>query len=390
MAKSLVGIQVLEKVAGWKMIAERTNETEEAVQTGEAKPAEFRIYRNDEMGVEIHVRRSLVKEGLDFLPGMVKDVETGKDLWNFFTEKESGFKGLGHLLAINGEVVIGLDEWGNLKKVVPIADLCKQKTVVVDGVSKTVGGRGVLATVQLKHSVAEALSSDQGRSIKAFITDAERTVMRKLDDARKAGEERERRAKETARRDRIAKIKARQQISGVVVEGGRGSRWATPVTEDEWMSFGTSDGMVAIVSGFTEDGKPIVPEDGVVEAFFIQYCKGGGGKPEKKARVMIRLRGYGEQPEPAKETSVSAPTLVKLETVFIEVSKDQAKSLGIDFGFQEVSLTDADGLSTLRKAGLNSGALVAISATDGSNRIQVEKFVDGRTQTLGLFEPIMM
>lgn len=390
MAKSLVGIQVLENVAGWKMIAQRTNETEESVQTGETKPAEFRIYRNDALGVEIHVRRSLVKEGLDFLPGMVKDIETGRDLWNFFAEKESGFKGLGHLLAINGEVVIGLDEWGNLKKVIPIADLPKQKTVVVDGVSKTVGGRGVIATVNLKHVCAEALSSDQGRSIKAFITDAERKVIRKLEDARKDRENRERLARETARRERIAKMKARQQISGIVVEGGRGSRWATPITEDEWQSFGTDDGMVAIVSGFGEDGKPIVPEDGIVEAFFIQYRKGGGGKPEKKARVMIRLRGYGEQTESAKETNISTPTLVKLETVFIEVSREQAKSLGIDSGFQEVSLTDAEGISILRKAGLNSGALVAISATDGSDRIQVEKFVDGQTQTLGLFEPIMM
>ncbi|OGD68099.1 hypothetical protein A2996_03260 [Candidatus Campbellbacteria bacterium RIFCSPLOWO2_01_FULL_34_15] len=386
MAKSLVGIQVLESLTGWKMIAERTNETEEAVQTGQAKPAEFRIYRNDEMGLEIHVRRSLVKEGLDFLPGMVKDVETGKDLWSFFQEQS---KGLGHLLAINDEVVIGLEEWGDLKKVIPVADLKKQKTVVVDGVSKIVGGRGVLATVDLKHSVAEALSADQGRSIKANITDAERAVMRKLSDARKASEERERLARETARRERIAKIKSRQQISGMVVENGRGSRWAIPVTEDEWMSFGTDDGMVAIVAGFGEDGKPIVPEDGVVEAFFIQYRKGGGGRPEKKAQVKIRLRGY-EQAEPVKEASVSAPTLVKLETVFIEVSKDQAKSLGIDSGFQEVSLTDAEGISTLRKAGLNSGALVAISATDGSDRIQVEKFVDGQTQTLGLFNPITM
>lgn len=387
MAKSLVGIQVLENVVGWKMIAQRTNETEEAVQTGQTKPAEFRIYRNGDLGVEIHVRRSLVKEGLDFLPGMVKDIETGRDLWSFFQEQS---KGLGHLLAIDGEVVIGLEEWGDLKKVIPVADLRKQKIVVVDGVSKTVGGRGVLATVQLKHSAAEALSSDQGRSIKAIITDDERTVMRKLYDARKAHDERERLARETARRERIAKMKARQQISGVVVEGGRGSRWATPVTEEEWPSFGTNDGMVAIVTGFGEDGKPIVPEDGIVEAFFLQYRKGGGGRPEKKARVMIRLRGYGEQAEPAKETAVSAPTLVKLETVFIDVSNEQAKALGIDAGFQEVSLTDSDGLSTLRKAGLNSGALVAISATDGSDRIQVEKFVDGNTQTLGLFEPIMM
>jgi hypothetical protein len=317
---------------------------------------------------------------------MVKEIETGRDIWNFFQEK---FKGLGHLVAVDGEVVIALADWEGLKKVVPLADLRKQKTVVVEGVTKVVGGRGFLATINPKHTIAKILSDDQGRSIKAIITDAERAVISKLDDARKANEERERLARETARRERITKIKVRQQISGVVVENGKGSRWATPVTEEEWPSFGASDGMVAIVSGFAEDGKPIVPEDGIVEAFFLHYRKGGGGKPQKKACVKIRLRGYSES-EPTNETFVSAPTLAKLETVFIEVSREQAKNLGIDAGFQEVSLTDTEGISALRKTGLNSGALVAISSTDGSDRIQVEKFVDGRTQTIGLFDPIIM
>lgn len=355
MKKAIIGIKALESI-GSKLLSSEMNEF-----------AEFRIYDVPDSGISIQIRRSLAKPNLDFLPAIVKDSE-GKILWGFAAEN---FKGLGRLLVVDGELVIALTDWTHVRKVIPVNDLPKVKIVKVGEGTKIVGGRGIQAIINLKHAVAEAFR------LKADITDGERDFLAKIRQAKDYREAEKSAEREEARRKRIAEIMARDQISGFP-ENGK-CRFGVPVLEDEWRMLPVTTGGVVLVSGFSENGEPL---GDTATAFFIGRSK---GQPVQEAKVEIKLRGRGRFDHKPKQTQTT-PTVAlnSFEEILFEISE---KKEDLVPGFYEAILTDTLGFSSLKKSGLNSGALIALPSPNGDEgMVQVEKMTGGGSTTLGIFK----
>ena len=329
--------------------------------------ARYRIYHDADSGLSIHVRKAnnAPKNG-EFLPGLVKDGE-GKTLWAFAQEN---FSGLGRIVVVKGEPIIALVTRTTLCKVIPVRDIPKTKEVVVGNTVKIVGGQGVQQMVMLKHYVAEALGCQ------AKVSEQEKTLLAKIRHAEETRLAREKAKKEEERRKRVAEILDRPSISGYP-ESGK-CRFGTPVLEDEWQMLDVGTGVI-LVSEFSDSGDPVGNE---AIAFFTGRDK--GGRPEKKAEIKISLRRVKEEEKPKQKEQGERIEISSCEEILFEVEEDR-KEIGA--GFYEAILTDSHGLSILKKAGLNSGTLVAIPDSSGSqeDRVQVIKMSDDGAKTLGIF-----
>lgn len=279
---------------------------------------------------------------------LAKVSSQGKKFWDF---KSEGFIGIGLLAKVGEQVVIALigkGREGRVERVIPLAYLIPNKKA------------------DLRHQAALKVGAGVFLGRKVMFSAAEE-VVRKA-DARRAAEEAEakrkenEKARETARKERLAKILARKEIMGFTATGQR--RHGLPIVEGEWQSLegGTHVVLVERIDEVGKIGK-------LLEAF--QVIKERGRNPQKGFVVPVT-----PLPQAASEKPTSAAAA---RTIVIE--RDGKV-------YEVILFSSMDDIRTARAvAGLNGGVYVAVDQKLPSGKVEVYAVHKDRIDTIGLFVP---
>lgn len=279
----------------------------------------------------------------NFLVSEVQSV-ANKPLWKFQDEK---YEGLGLLAKVGDAIVIalvGFGKSGKVERVIPLRNLLNAEQA------------DLRTMIQLKIGAANFLKRDHA------LTTAE-SIVHRIDDERRraereATEKAAAEAREKAREERLKTLLARGQVTCYTADGKK--RYGIPVLANEWMSC-TPGTFVVLVDSIDESGKI----GNVIEAF--QVVKERGKNPKKGSPAPVTL----VQPE------VKKPVVVQP----IRTAVCERESL-----VYEVRLyASQEQILAAQKAGLNSGALVAVDSKDKDGKIAVQAVHRDRIEAKGKF-----
>ncbi|MBM3261297.1 DUF2058 domain-containing protein [Candidatus Kaiserbacteria bacterium] len=284
--------------------------------------------------------RSKAFQDRPFLVASIAD-DKGEELWTF---KKENFHGVGLLAKADEAVVVALCGSGSgaVERVIPLSSLSGSKQ------------HDLRVTIDLKRAAADFLKK------KVKLTEIEQKLF-DFDEARRREDEEARQAveaevRQAARQERIKAIRSRSAIVVYAADGKKLS--GIPVTEKEWSSLGNGAYAVIVDDPIGADGKI-----GDAREWF-RVVKEHGRNPQRYGVKPVTT----QCPEAAK-VSVTKPMRIS----FIDTAKG---------AFEVLLFASTDAIRAAAKAGLNTGAYVAVVAQQG-DQVEVYTLRDEMMKSAG-------
>jgi hypothetical protein len=301
------------------------------------------------------------KQDGDFLPASI--YRESKLVWNFQSEEFSGLArfvkvGLRTGEKVSDEYVIAFlkDQGKLLSRILPVADLVGvvEVTLKSTGKKRQVGGKNKKDLLKLKISCARKLHVD------CVFTDDEKALSAELREAEEKAKEEKRLAIKAEKEEKKTRILKRPVMKVFRPDGS--FVFGTPVVGEEWMCLDNGKKVVRVKS---YDDSTNTAGD-LIEAFEVNKRT----KPATSSNVITPI--YLEKPvAETAEANIEALSVVKVNIGSCEM---------------EVLHFASGSLKALRKAGVNSGTVVAIGKPDKESRLKVVSLDGDKIEDLGAFK----